>query len=174
MATTYVQSRLGELLTAATAGLTLARTGNAIPSRLYVSHGPPAVDTCADDGLLCVYLDTPAVSLANPELRNAQQSGQFRMMPVLRMIIELWRCVPIPDGQGTPPTAAALTTSANALANDMWALLTYLETNRSSIFPTGLAATVIPNRGDPVPLPPKGGAAGWRVKIDTPINDGGP
>lgn len=172
--TTYLSSRLGELLTAATAGVTLARTGNAIPSRVFVSHGPPAVDFCTDDGLLAVYLDKPAVNLDEPSVRITEQVGPKKRMPILRMCIELWRCVPNLDEQGTPPTVTALTTSANGLANDLWALDTYLRANKATLFPTGLASTVIPNFSDPVPRNPSGNVAGWLLRVQVPVSDGGP
>lgn len=172
-ATTYISSRLGELFTAAQAGLTLARTGNAIPTRIYHSHGPPAVDFCEED-LLVVYLDNPAVSDDNPSQRIAENSGPQLRMPVLRMCIELWRCVPTLGADGTPPTVAALTTSADGLANDMWALDTYLRVNQATLFPTGLGTEVIPNFSDPAPLNPQGKMAGWRWKVQVPVSDAGP
>lgn len=171
--TVYVQGRLGELMTAALAGLTLARTGNPVPTRTYHSHGPPAVDFCKED-VLAVYLDNPAVSDDNPSVRIAENQGPLKRMPVLRMAIELWRCVPGVDGDGIPPTAGALTASADGLANDMWALDTYLRTNKATLFPTGMDGTVIPNFSDPAPLPPRGNMGGWLWKIQVPISDGGP
>lgn len=172
--TTYLQARLGELLTAALAGLTLARTGNPIPSRSGHTHGPPVPDFCTDDGLLAVYLDNPAVSDDNPSQRITENSGPVMRMPVVRLCIDLYRCVPTLDGQGVPPSAAALTTSADGLANDMWALDTYLRVNQASLFPTGLGTEVIPNFSDPVPLNPLGGVGGWRWKIQVPVSDAGP
>lgn len=174
MPTTYLSGRLSELLTAATAGVTLARTGNAVPSRIYVSHGPPAVDFCDDNGLLAVYLDNPAVGLDAPSVRIAENTGPQKRMPVLRMCIELWRCVPNLDEQGNAPTAAVLTASANGLANDLWALDTYLRANQATLFPTGLAATVIPNFGDPIPRTPSGNVAGWLLRVQVPVSDAGP
>ena len=173
MGTTYISSRLSELLTAAQAGLTLARTGNVIPSRVYVAHGPPAVDFCAE-GLLVVYLDNPAIGEDGPSVRKAEAVGPTKRMPILRMCIELWRCVPNVSDQGIPPSETDLTTSANGLANDMWALDTYLRVNKLTLFPTGLGSTVIPNFSDPVPLPPQGGMSGWRWRVQVPISDIGP
>lgn len=172
-ATVYVSGRLGELYTAALAGLTLARTGNAVPTRTYHSHGPPAVDFCEED-MLAVYLDNPAVGEDGPSVRIAENTGPVKRMPILRMCVELWRCVPTVDELGNPPTAAALLASADGLANDMWALDTYLRANAATLFPTGMAGTVVPNFSDPVPLPPHGKMAGWRWRVQVPVSDAGP
>jgi hypothetical protein len=100
----YIADRAEELLDAAEASLTLARTGTAVPARTYRSHGPPAVDWCNED-LLVVYLDNPAIKLSNPSQNRALQAGQYETMPVARYVVELWRCAPNIDDQGTPPTA---------------------------------------------------------------------
>lgn len=172
-ATTYVGDRLLELLTACQAGLTLLRSGNAIPSRNLRTHGPPAVDLCVDDGLLAVYLDSPAVLFDRPSVRDARGVGQRHYEPVLRMVVELWRCVKGLDDSGHV-TVADLDQDASDLADDMWALVTYLGARLDSTFPTGLGGKVVMTLGDPVPLPPRGGVAGWRLSIQVPVSDGGP
>lgn len=171
--TTYVADRLLELLTAAEAGLTLARTGNPIPTRNLRVHGEPAVDVCDDNGLLVVYSASPAVRLTDPRANDARNKGPHHFVPVLRMVVELWRCVPAVDDDGVP-TVTELDASAAALANDMWALVTYLGARLDGIFLTGLGAKVLAELGDPIPLGPRGQAAGWRLTVEIPVSDAGP
>lgn len=173
MAADYLNLRLNELLTAAQAALTLVRSGNPIPSRVYVSHGPPAVDLC-DDDLLVVYLDNPAVRLTDPKADRTVQVGQFSVIPIARYIVEVWRCVPGPTDTSVP-SAAELNTSALALANDGWALWTGLRLAREAgtLFPAG------PQFDDaliqtPIPLPPQGSMGGWRIRVEAQTNDAGP
>lgn len=173
----YLSARAQELLTAAQAALTLARTGNAVPARVYRSHGPPAVDWCNQD-LLVVYLDNPAEKLSNPAQGRAAQvsPGEYLQMPIARFVVELWRCVPTIDSQGTPPTATALDTSASGLQIDIHALVTGLRLAQTggTLFPGAGLGCGDPMFGDPVPLVPQGAMAGWRIRVEYPMNDAGP
>lgn len=168
-------TRLQELKAAAQASLTLARTGNPIPTRVYRSHGRPAVDVlcAADDGLLAVYLADPAVDLQRVEHGRAINVGQHGYMALVRAVVEIWRCVPTQTSSG-PPSATALDVSAEELARDGHALWTGLHLRREAgtLFPT--AGNKVESRiGDPKPLAPRGGAAGWQITVEVGTTDVG-
>lgn len=171
---TYFSTRLTELLAASVVALEVSRTGIAVPSRQYVSHGRPAVDFC-DTGILVVYGDAPSIQLSRPRQDIAEQAGQFLLMAVAEMFVEVWRCVPNLDATGTPPTAAALTTSATQLAVDAHALWTGLVRAQTggTLFPAGMP-NVRAEFGDLMPIGPQGNMAGWRMKIRYPMSDLGP
>lgn len=171
----YLEDRAHELLTAATTSLTLARTGNAVPSRIYLSHGPPAVDFCTADGLLTVYADTPAIKLVDPKADRSKNVGQIFTLPIYRLVVELWRCVPNLDAEGTPPTAAALDASATGLLRDLHALQTglFLHKWAGTLFPAGMGCAD-PEISDPIPRNPEGSVAGWLIRVAIPLNDAGP
>lgn len=170
----YFADRLTELLAASVVALEVSRTGVAVPSRQYISHGRPAVDFC-QTGILVVYGDAPSIQLSKPRQDIAEQAGQFMLMAIAVMFVELWRCVPNLDDTGVPPTATDLTSSATQLAVDAHALWTGLVRAQTggTLFPTGMP-NVRAEFGDPTPIGPQGGMAGWRMKIRYPMSDLGP
>lgn len=171
---TYFSNRLTELLAASVVALEVSRTGIAVPSRQYVSHGRPAVDFC-DTGILVVYGDAPSIQLSKPRQDIAEQAGQFMFMAIADMFVEVWRCAPSLDDTGGAPTATALTASATALAVDAHALWTGLVRAQTggTLFPTGMA-NVRAEFGDVTPIGPQGGMAGWRMRVRYPMSDLGP
>lgn len=176
MAATYFADRLAELLAASVVALEVSRTGVAVPSRQYISHGRPAVDFC-QTGILVVYGDAPSIQLRGPNPRQdiAEQAGQFMLMAIAEMFVEMWRCVPNLDDTGVAPTAAQLTASATQLAIDAHALWTGLVRAQTggTLFPAGMS-NVRAEFGDPTPIGPQGGMAGWRMKVRYPMSDLGP
>ncbi len=179
-ATTYASDRMNELVSAATVALAVTRSGNTLPTRILRTHNQPVVPVtnCADS--LSVYLANPAIRLRQVSQGRAVQSGPVFIMPILRMFVELWRCVPGLGAAGEEPTDTALNTSAGNLANDVWALWTGLkqQIDAGTAF-TGLGIAsapqgVLPMLGDPIPLGPQGRMGGFRILVETPTSDLGP
>ncbi len=176
---TYASDRMTELLNAATIALALTRTGNALPARSLRTHNEPVVPVtdCADS--LSVYLANPAIKLyrfSGVVQGRGVQSGPVNVEAVLRLYVELWRCVPGLEGaDATEPSDASLDTSAAGLARDIWALWTGLKQAQAAgtLFPGGFAQQLA-EFGDPVPLGPLGRMGGWRILVEVPTSDIGP
>jgi len=157
----YLQTLALDLLAAAEAAVDVARTGNPNPDRVYVAHNEPAWDVCDGTGQLSVYVG-PIIS-TQVTLGNVCQ-----VRPAAPFCVTLLRCVPTMNDDGTPPSAAELTTSAGVLNSDIWSLL-----NGLYDFATDLGCDMV-DVGEALPLGPDGGLAGWRVCLDVLLNDPGP
>lgn len=175
MPTNYLHGIATDILNASLNGLADACTGNPPPERTYVSHGPSAVDACENtNGQLSVYLDRLEMRPAGVQARGVPGGFQCQVMPIARFVVELFRCVPVPNDRGVPPTDEALNDSAADLLIDAWSIVTFLITERAN-------GDLIPEIGcDGVgigfltPVAPQGGVAGWTFNVEVLLNDAGP
>lgn len=173
MSSTALAEQAALILAAAASGVAPDRTGNDPPDRVYVSHGEPAVDVCLDcTGQLSVHVDRVESRPLNTSPGAPAKVQTCALMPVAVYVVQLWRCVPIPDDRGAPPRPDELTASARALARDGWALLTHLIDERAA-GALGDACDSI-SFDDLVALGPDGGAAGWALPISAAVSEGGP
>lgn len=126
------------------------------PGRVYVAHGPPAWDLCTDDQL--------AVYVQPVTIRSSGRAGcQVQRLPVVH--VQLVRCVPGPDNNGTPPAAADLTASAVGLLDDLGRIIGAVTAQARDLF--GACDTV--RYGEASPLGPSGNAAAWDWPITPTI-----
>lgn len=176
MTADFVADRMLELLTAAEVSLTLARTGNPVPTRTGRTHGAPVAEVCegsAYGGQLNVYVDNPAITVEAQAQGRTHNIGARLWMPYLNLVVELWRCAP--KVGPVLPSAADLDAYAAAMAKDGFALVTGLE--QAKIGGT-LFASIPPNLevrlGQLLPLPIQGGSGGWKMTVQVPVNDAGP
>jgi hypothetical protein len=161
VAADYLQTLAADLLAASLAGLAVARTGNPEPDRVYISHNSPAWDECSGDGQLSVWI--------GPIVHTQVAVGSVcQIRASAPLCVTLLRCVPTMRDDGSPPTSAELTASADGLNRDVWSLLTELYD-----YVAALGCDIV-DVGSAEPLGPDGGLAGWRVCIDVLLNDSGP
>lgn len=125
-----------------------------LPARSYFQHGTISVDCPATlaIGVLRIYQGQPTgetLDLARCVLPRTAEVD-----------IQLWRCVPTPDGRYMP-TPAELETSAIELFTDGWVLSEALIRAARTLAETQEAVGL----GAVVPLGPQGGAAGWQASL---------
>lgn len=119
------------------------------PDRRYVSAGEPAWD----DEQLVVQVDsfrwglpqTPGIAVAqSPALRTAD------------LIVHITRCMPGPDEQGQPPTAALLDASSRTLLVEAWTVFETLAGLAAERLLNGCGSVAV---GAAVLVGPEGGLA---------------
>lgn len=163
----------GSILNAAVAGLALATTGRAPPGSSWVSHGPPALEHCCDDGQVTVHLDR--LEVQPPEADTGVQIP-CAIVFVAHYVITLARCVPVLGDSMTETAvpAADLDIAAGDLLEDLWALVTELRDRiraNTLIVETNCRDVRL---DDATPLDESGGCAGWLVPLSVRVNDAGP
>jgi len=172
----YLDTMAHDLLDAAADALSASRTGTAPPSRVYVSHGRPAVDICEDGdgtGQLSVYLE-PARGLtivAAPDRPAVPR--QILVEPVALFVVEWWRCHIAFANDGSIPTADELDDAASLLLTDLWCVHTQLLDEQRD----GTLVSVNCSRVEVLgaqALGPQGGAAGWNIQVRVGLSDLGP
>lgn len=134
----------------ATVASTLEAAGRPL-QRSYVSHGPPAWDGCGTD--------QATVHLQPLTFRSSGSGRQMQTQLRAGLTVQMVRCVPVPDDQGTPPTEAQLGDSARALIDDL-ARVVYAVADG-----TVFASCAAVSYGEAAPLGPLGGMAGWTWPI---------
>lgn len=139
----------------------------AAPERQIVEHGVlqtwPMTSGCAE--VLAVRWEpfTPKQNTRNP---TAQECA---VITQVRLVLELRRCVPVPNAAGGPPKAADETAANLQLARDlqaMWRHITRLTSTGD--LPAGLSC----DRATPIimePTPPAGGLAGGRIVVSVTL-----
>jgi len=171
----YLEGVANDILQASLSGLAQSCTGRTPPGRVYVSHGPSAVDACeGTSGQLTVHLERLEMRPAGVQQRGVPGGFQCQIMPVARFVVELFRCVPVPNDRGVPPTEEELDLSAVDLMEDAWSIVTYLIAERASgdlIHGLGCDGVGI---GVLSPIVPNGGVAGWSFTVEVLLNDRGP
>jgi len=172
----YLYDLAEQLRIQAVAGVSLARTGHAVPARTFVAHGEPVSELCEEDQLT-VHLDVRQPVASRPPSR-ATVPGHHGQSSGVQLVATLWvtlfRCVPGTEEDGSAPPAADLNTSARDLLVDAWALVTWLWARWAAkdLF-TGMVAPAV-SIGDVELLPPRGLTAGWRVPVTVQLSDPGP
>ena len=175
MPANYLHGVASDLLSAAQNGLTQACTGHEEPERVYVAHGVPVVDGCANThGQLTVHLSKIGTRPVSPRTNRTPGANQCQIMAVAQFAIQLFRCVPVPNDRGVPPTDTALDESAADLMLDAWALYSHIIAERAAgdlISGLGCDGVAI---GEITPIAPSGGTAGWQFTVDVMLSDAGP
>lgn len=171
MSATYLHDLLTDVLASASAAVAQARTGHAAPAIQMISHGPPVIDACEGTGRLAVYLDS--LDPRYIEQNGGLPLGRCAVAPFARVIVELWRCYPVPDHLGHPPTVDSEEEAAEGLLIDAWSLWT-------GMLSDALSGAIVPGPCDTVQLEPlavlepNGGAAGIQVPMMIQLDDPGP
>lgn len=143
------------LLTEASAGLDVARTGHPNFARQFVSHNAPAWEVCAASQL--------TVHTASLSHRQPTTKAPCMIWPRLELHVQFVRCVTTEPIEG--PDAAALDVDATGLLVDLQALVSWLYDH-----PIGGACEEI-QFGNAIPLGPSGGIAGYDVAVFVGVND---
>ncbi len=135
------------------------------PDRVYVAHAQPAVD--------CEQL-TAHLALVRARDTDPNRGGDFASSCLLvwaaQVTLELWRCVPTPADDGTPPAADAMTTANSVLISDGMAITRALSRARATgDWPDGVACNDV-RFGPLEPLPESGGYAGWRLTVEIQLS----
>lgn len=165
---TYLHDLVVDLLTAAESAIDPARTGNAsLPPRRYVSWGEPAWDVCVGD------VDTGSsgqlVAWWDEVTTDVSATGRMcAIRHVARLCVEVVRCVPSLEADGSPHPPAVYEAAAEVLSRDLWSLVTGLDEFWTSLGCESITVDEITPRG------PDGGAAGARVCARVALNDRGP
>ena len=175
MPANYLHALASNLLAACETALLEACTGNPQPNRVYVSHGQPAVDGCENtNGQLSVWLKSISSRPLGTGGRSVPGANQCQILPVAQFGVQLFRCVPVPNDRGVPPTDLALDESAADLLLDAWALYTHIIAERAAgDLVVGLSCDGV-GVGNLTPIAPSGGTAGWEFTIEIALNDAGP
>ncbi len=150
----------------------LTGQGRPVPSRTYVCHGTPPVDSCDQLTVGWLRIATKLMGRGDPNIR-----GRFVAPAVTQFAVELWRCWPITENDSDPiPSADTLTAAAEGLATDAWAVWCWLTQlwGERKLF-AGQVADLSPG-APPVqweslnPLGPLGARAGFRLTftVDVP------
>jgi hypothetical protein len=165
-----------DLLACALRGLAETRTENPEPDRVFPHHAVPPVDVCVDStGQLTVHWDVSRGIhglAAIPRQPVAPKTCAVLWQGI--MVVQLWRCWPGPDQQGTPPPLETVADATDALQRDGWCLLTQVtgEHFAGTLFAdVGCEQVTL---GSLVPLGPLGNAAGWQMTLTVALEDGGP
>jgi len=120
--------------------------------RSYLSHGAPAWDACPSDQV--------TVHLAPLQFRSSGTGSQQQTQPQAGLVVQLVRCVPVPDDAGSGPSAAELDESALGLIEDA-ARVAAAVLDVSAWASSCTSVTF----GQMNPLGPLGGRAGWSWQI---------
>lgn len=140
-----------------------AQSSCGCPCRSFVTIGQPVWDNCCD-GQLAVIVDRIYVagvypaSDAQPITCTSQIAGEFTL--------QLIRCVPTMTEGGDPPTAAALSASAQNIYADMYiayrsVICCLAQYKKQRLFTMRDARTI----------GPQGGCAGFEVKFSIQLID---
>lgn len=127
--------------------------GVGLPERQYVHQGEVALD-CCEPGQLVVSFG--GITHAMPGLGEEVAV----CAPQRSAVIDVWlnRCVPVSKDNGDPPTADALTDSAETLQTDAWVLSTVLiESYQAHCWGGGCVSVLF---GPAVPYGPEGACGG--------------
>lgn len=152
MAPPSLSSIAADLLGAAVAAL-----GTDAPDRRFVSHNAPAWDLCKWDQLTVHLASLQFKQSAGPRLRMTAPNPTWA--------IQIVRCVPQMEDNGHPPSADALSTSGQALLDDLDAIQQAVRADAAAIF-GGCEALAF---GQAVPLGPQGGVGGYSWPISAEV-----
>lgn len=130
---------------------TLVDAGRPV-GRSFLSHGAPAWDACPGDQV--------TVHLAPLSFRSTGAGRQQQTQPLAGLVVQLVRCVPVPDDTGAAPSALELDESALGLMTDA-ARVFYAVAVTSSWAASCDSVTF----GQMNPLGPLGGRAGWTWQV---------
>lgn len=160
----FIQQLLEDLLAAAEAGIAEPITGNADPCRVFVSHTAPPWDLgdCGQGAGGCATLAVWHGPLEFDQIGDTK--CQFHIST--QLCIDLLRCVPTLEEEGSAPPDAELTESAAGLNRDIWALQAAVFDFLADEVGCELV-TMVPAE----PLAPQGGIAGWRFCFFLTLND---
>jgi hypothetical protein len=146
----------------------LATTAAGAPDRHFVSPGIPAFDCCPFVCVQTVTLGLADTSPLQPPLQTAQRA-QIGNVNLAALIAYVVRCVPVPDDDGSPPSAAALDASGATVNADGFAVWNHLKhaVADQTLFP-GCRSFVYFDGA--VALDPAGGCGGWTftVRLEIP------
>lgn len=162
MAVTALVTQGDALLDAATDALVAATTGHAAPGFAFLSHGPPNLELCCDDGLVAVWLD----SITHEPLNAPTEDPGCLVENYAFWTVGVYRCWP--SGDQAAPTAGEYDTATEDLLRDAWALLTeFYDRNRAGTLLPGCDCQTVAF-GALTPSEAQGGCAGWefRLKVD--------
>lgn len=171
MSSTYLADMADALLASALAGLAQATTGRAVPSTTLVSHGPPPLEWCCEDGMLAVHLESVT---HNQLYKSDVQQVPCGVEPVARFVVTCARCWPTMDDDGVLPAATVDAATAEQL-EDLWCLLTefYDRAGAKTLFPGQTSCDDVEIE-QVAPLDADGGCAGWTIQVAITTNDTGP
>jgi len=131
-----------------------------VPGRSFVTSGLPAAD-CPPQ--LTVHVETISDAATGPGGLADGTRHRSARMPQPRLIATLFRCVPVPDNSGNPPSAAALESAAAQINADGWALHNVLFNKVMNGSLLEICSNVVweglRRYG------PSGGAGGWTVTV---------
>ena len=147
------------LLDVAAAALTAA--GQDVPDRVFISASqPPAEPTeCAET--LAAW-PGPLRTVPVPPLQKRGCTSKT----LAELHVTLYRCVPIMQEDGTPPTVAELDASGKSLAVDGWVIWRAVlrAWSDGTLFDDISCQSIDLSRGM-INLPPLGGIAGWDITV---------
>lgn len=168
MSSTYLGNLAQALLDSAAAALVQASTGRAAPSVTVLSHGPPPLEWCCNDGMLAVHL--ASVTHGPSDVPHVPCGVD----PVARFVVTVARCWPAMDDSGLLDADEFDTAAADHL-EDLWCLLTefYDRLAAGTLFPGQVTCEQV-EIGDAEPLDAEGGCAGWTIEVTVHLNDSGP
>ncbi len=170
MSSRYLDGLAQALLESALAGLAPATTGRPAPSTAAISHGPPPLAWCCNDGMLTVHLVEVSHQLSVTELPQAHCA----IVPMAKFEITIARCWPTMDDSGHL-AAVDMDEAAGDLLEDLWSVLTELYDRLfdATVFPGQITCEQVVI-GSATPLEAQGGCAGWTLEVEVYLNDSGP
>lgn len=146
----------------------LATTPSGAISRAFVSIGEPAFDCCPQLSVNFVTIDK---DLASPNQAPLDRLHRLRggSVNITSWAVSMIRCVPGPGPNGEPPTATALTASAEDVFADGWALWNELQRDLKD----GVLWAGFPCRelwiSPMLPIAPQGNCAGIRFLLQAQL-----
>lgn len=164
MANSYLYDLADSILTLATSYISVDRTGNKKPDRIFVSYGTPVADSCCDQGgQLTVHL--AAFNTDGNAIEHDTNKCLVRRHA--RFLITLYRCHPTQLGK-TIPTQKKLDDAALCLYKDLWALENGITDGWQNIVASPCDNVEL---GPVRLLDPEGGCAGFSVEVIVELDD---
>jgi len=139
-----------------------ATAGVALPARRYVANGEVARDPNAEEDCSAVSVGFPRAFIGSPGIPRFEA---ITCAPIRTadLLIEITRCVPVPDDHGNPPSATEIDDSAKQILTDGYVLFAAILAAKSDGSMAPLCDKIA--MGDLVLIGPEGGIGGVTITI---------
>jgi hypothetical protein len=159
MSDVFTATAIFEIASAVVTGVAtdLALTPAGAPDRIEIVNGAVAWDECACGDLL---LSVPRVYSSKdfPQPNSDSRTRCVDVLIVAEMTLDIVRCVPTPDDNGSPPTAADIIVAAATAFTDLSVVRDSVKCILDDLFNTGQIQDYLV--GMSTPLGPSGGCGG--------------
>lgn len=169
MAADDVWAVCGEVLQAALVGLASLPAG--APGRNFVGYVQPAADCDCPSGQITCF--PTSIRESTTRTAGGTEGGHHvalnNVVVEVAMTLQILRCVPIVQDDGSAPSAPAIDAAAMQIHTDAWFLWCWLRAEkRNGNLLAGLCREIWFDAMTPEPV--SGGCAGWNLNLRTQLD----